>query len=123
MKKILLVLVVVGLGWAVWHYVVNSEGETPYWEKIKDTVKQDDKKTETKDDTNTEDSAAGTVWMGRLEKSSDPKRGNYMLTLQDSDRVVFINTSRDYSAFEGKDVKVQVDGDFSGFSLLDIQAQ
>ena len=124
MKKILIGLLVVGLGWLGWNFV-NSEGEVPYWENIKDTV-QDDGKNETKDEdknNDTEETMDGTVWLGKLEKSSDTKRGSLMLIMQDSDRTVFINTSRDYSALIGKDVKVTIDGDFSGFTLLNIESQ
>ncbi len=60
---------------------------------------------------------------GELQNSSDPKRGNLMLLLQDSDRIIYLHTSRDYSALVGKQVQVMIDGSLDDFRLVDIVEQ
>jgi hypothetical protein len=58
---------------------------------------------------------------GELQASNDKRRGNLMLLLKDSDRIIYLNTSRDFSQFIGKDVAVSIEGSLDDFRLLDIQ--
>ena len=63
----------------------------------------------------------GNVWYGMLRQSNDPKRGNLMLELNDSDRTIYINSARDWSSLIDKEVAVHFEGDENGFSLIDIK--
>jgi hypothetical protein len=46
-----------------------------------------------------------------------------MLLLSDSDRIIYLYTSRDYSALLGKNVMVTIDGSLDDFRLVDIKEQ
>ncbi len=59
-----------------------------------------------------------SVWQGILKSSDNSARGNYMLILDKS--LVYINTSRDYSALVGKQVNVRYSGSLESFKLEDI---
>jgi len=63
------------------------------------------------------------VWLGELRISNDKSRGNLMLMLEDSDRIIYINTSRDYNSLMGKSVAVTYEGSLDSFTLIDIQEQ
>ena len=63
----------------------------------------------------------GNVLEGTLKVSNDSTRGNLMLELLNSDRVIYLRTSRDFSSLVGKDVAVTIDGTMEKFSLIDIQ--
>jgi hypothetical protein len=58
---------------------------------------------------------------GELRDSSDKRRGNLMLLLKDSDRIIYLNTSRDFSQLIGKQVSVSIEGSLDDFRLLDIK--
>lgn len=58
---------------------------------------------------------------GELKNSSDKRRGNYMLLLQNSDRIIYLNTSRDYSSLVGKSVRADIEGSMDDFRLVDIK--
>lgn len=75
------------------------------------------------DDDNSNRQEPENTFEGTLKVSNDKKRGNIMLELADSDRVIYMSTSRDFSAFYGKEVVVSIDGDLNGFKLLDIKAK
>jgi hypothetical protein len=60
---------------------------------------------------------------GELQVSNDTKRGNLMLLLKDSDKVIYLNTSRDFSSLTGKQVIVTIDGSQDDFRLVDIKAK
>jgi uncharacterized protein YpmB len=61
------------------------------------------------------------VLEGTLKTSTDSARGNLMLELLNSDRIIYLRTSRDFSSFVGKDVAVTIDGTIDKFTLVDIQ--
>lgn len=67
------------------------------------------------------DTVKGNVLEGTLKTSNDPARGNLMLELLNSDQVIYLRTSRDFSSLIGKDVAVTIDGTMEKFSLIDIQ--
>lgn len=86
--------------------------------------------TNTPDDSESSDSNNGSVveeipnsLRGELNASNDKNRGNLMLLLADSDRIIYLNTSRDYSALIGKNVVVMIDGSMDDFLLVDIKEQ
>ncbi len=60
---------------------------------------------------------------GELLNSNDKRRGNLMLLLKDSDRIIYLNTSRDFSSLIGKQVSVSIEGSLDDFRLLDITEQ
>ena len=60
---------------------------------------------------------------GQLQKSNDSRKGNLMLKLADSERTIYLNTSRDFSSLVGKDVVVTIDGSLDDFRLVDIKAK
>src|SRR3989338_1621408 len=57
---------------------------------------------------------------GVLRTSNDKSRGNLMLEVDDSDRIVYLTTSKDYSSLVGKSVKVDIEGDVNSFSIINI---
>lgn len=60
---------------------------------------------------------------GQLKVSNDSNRGNLMLLLKDSDRIIYLYSSRDYSSLIGKNVLVTIDGSLDDFRLVDIKEQ
>ena len=60
----------------------------------------------------------GNAWEGSLKLSDNPAKGN--LLLMTKDRVIYIRTSRDYSALVDKEVKVTYEGTLESFRLGDI---
>jgi len=60
---------------------------------------------------------------GTLQNSNDKNRGNLMLLLTDSDRVVYFTTARDFSKLVGEEVVLTIDGTLDSFTLLDIEAK
>jgi hypothetical protein len=59
---------------------------------------------------------------GELQRSNDSRRGNLMLLLDEEDRIIYLNTSRDYSDLIGKHVQVNIEGSLDDFRLVDIIA-
>lgn len=55
---------------------------------------------------------------GTLKISDNLKRGNLMLVTKD--RVIYLFTSRDYSALVNKEVKIKINGTLENFRLIDI---
>jgi|GEM_PF-3931907 len=60
---------------------------------------------------------------GELKASNDRKRGNLMLLLNDSDRIIYLNTSRDFGSLVGKQVTVTIEGSLDDFVLQDIKVK
>lgn len=58
---------------------------------------------------------------GELQESNDSRRGNLMLLLDDEDRLIYFNTSRDYSDLVGEHVQVTIEGSLDDFRLIDIK--
>jgi hypothetical protein len=65
--------------------------------------------------------ATGSTWQGTLQKSDNSAKGNYMLSV--NSHIIYLNTSRDYSALVGKPVNVTYNGTLTSFGLVDITAQ
>ncbi|MBI4276291.1 hypothetical protein HY629_00430 [Candidatus Uhrbacteria bacterium] len=80
-------------------------------------------KNENKADESAPDTESGNTLRGVLRASNDRTRGNLMLELADSDKVIYLRSSRDFSALYNKEVAVIIDGDLNEFTLLDIKAQ
>src|SRR3989344_6802900 len=59
------------------------------------------------------------VLEGTLKISDDLKRGNLMLVA--SERIIYLFTSRDYSALLDKKVRLEIEGTLENFSLVDIK--
>lgn len=72
---------------------------------------------------NNDSTQAGNTLEGTLRASNDKKRGNLMLELSDSDRIIYMTSSRDFTEFYNKDVTIEIEGDLSGFRLIDIKAR
>lgn len=68
-----------------------------------------------------EETSMDKVWEGTLTVSDNQAKGNLKLTTKD--RVIYIKTSRDYSALIGKQVKVSYEGTLESFRLGDIVAK
>lgn len=60
------------------------------------------------------------VWTGALKISDNSKKGNLMLATKD--HVIYIKTSRDFSALVGKNVMVTYEGTMDNFVLGSISA-
>lgn len=58
---------------------------------------------------------------GTLKKTDDVERGNLMLVMPN--RVLYINTTRDFDSLIGKEVVMKIEGDFQNFRLISIQAK
>lgn len=66
---------------------------------------------------------AGNYLEGTLRISNDNARGNLMVELMNSDRIIYLRTGRDFSGLLNTDVSVQIEGTIDRFSLIDIQPQ
>jgi hypothetical protein len=116
-KNILLFLVLLGAGLAVWFFVKPSSTKAPANEDTQQSQEQGNK------DGDTVVEEIPNALEGELKASNDKRRGNLMLLLKDSDRVIYLNTSRDFSQLIGKQVSVSIEGSLDDFRLLDIKAQ
>lgn len=68
--------------------------------------------------TTTPTATSNVQFSGMLKTSQDASKGNYMVT---SDRgIIYLQTSRDLSAWTGKNVIVNAAGNISQFSITDI---
>jgi hypothetical protein len=59
--------------------------------------------------------------VGELMASNDKKKGNLMIKLDGTGRIIYLNTSRDFSSLIGKHVQVSIEGSTDDFRLLDIK--
>ena len=91
------------------------------WNKQQSSVEE--QKQESQQAQQNQQEQEGNVWYGDLKKSNDISRGNLMLFVKDSDRVIYIHTSRDYAQLVDKPVKILYDGDLNKFTLIDILAE
>lgn len=109
----IIVLAIIGFAW--WYLSkpaepTNNNQQTPV---------PPSQQTEQEGDTIVEE--VPNAFEGELRQSTDKRRGNLMLLLKDSDRVIYLNTSRDFSQFIGKQVSVSIEGSLDDFRLLDIK--
>ncbi len=65
--------------------------------------------------------SASATWQTTLMASNNTAKGNYMITV--SGHVIYLNTSRDYSALVGKPVNISYTGGLASFTLDNITAQ
>ena len=114
-KNILLFLVLVAVGLGVWFFVRPEKSEAPTNENAQQSQQQGNGNAVVEEVPN--------ALQGELQASNDKRRGNLMLLLKDSDRVIYLNTSRDFSSLIGKQVLVSIEGSLDDFRLLDIKAQ
>jgi hypothetical protein len=128
MNKILTILVVILLVVAgVWYFRNDDTSQTPGPQE----QEQDQNGSNQSEDSSQDDTPSGDIiteeipngLKGQLQVSNDKRRGNLMLLLDDSDRIIYLNTSRDFSSLIGKEVVVSIEGSLDDFRLLDIQAQ
>jgi hypothetical protein len=116
MKKIIILLFAVAVGLGAYWFFSMSDDQAP----TQDTQQNE---TETKNDEQTKVEEVPNALEGELKVSTDKKRGNYMLLLNDSDRIIYLNTSRDFSSLVGKQVLISIDGSLDDFRLIDIKAK
>lgn len=60
--------------------------------------------------------------IGVLKVSDDMEKGNMMLVPSEGN-IIYLNTTRDFNALIGKEVKVTIDGNLKNFQLVDIVAK
>jgi cytoskeletal protein RodZ len=139
MKKIFIWIVVVVLlviaGWwfflRVDHYTIEEQTgqitNPPPPANSNNNTSSDSEADSSSDASDTPDTSdisdSDNTWIGTLHISDDASKGNLMLNLDDSDTVVYIRTSRDFSALIGKDVNVTYEGTLENFKLVDIVAK
>lgn len=58
---------------------------------------------------------------GVLRKSDKASRGNLMLELSNSDKIIYLHTSRDYSNLIDQEVNVIIDGTLESFVIINIE--
>jgi hypothetical protein len=113
---ILLVVALVACGWLLWG---RDDGET-------DSSTGGSSNSSQNQQGGNGDTAVEEVpnaLEGELRVSTDKRRGNLMLLMNDSDRIIYLNTSRDFSALVGKQVSVSIEGSLDDFRLIDIKAK
>jgi len=59
---------------------------------------------------------------GLLQNSDDSARGNLML-VKNTGKKIYIDTARDFSSLEGREVIVRIDGTLESFILKDIESK
>lgn len=129
MKKLLLFLVVVLIVVAGVWYFKQDNGQPQ--DETNNTTGQNSGSNSSSNSSNSSSSSSsdeedttvmeiGNTLSGELKASNDTKRGNLMLMLTDSDRVIYLHTSRDYTALIDKEVVVTIDGSLDDFRLVDI---
>lgn len=114
-KYIIIIFVLVLIGFGVW-YFKKPATDTP---DTSDRLVPPTQQTEQEGGTVVEE--VPNAFEGELKTSNDNRRGNLMLLLKDSDRIIYLNTSRDFSSLVGKQVSVSIEGSLDDFRLLDIK--
>jgi hypothetical protein len=114
-KYIIAILVLAAAGYGVWHF---SRSKAPS-DDVNDRMVPPTQQTDGEGETIVEE--VPNALEGELKESNDKRRGNLMLMLKDSDRIIYLNTSRDFSQFIGKQVSVSIEGSLDDFRLLDIK--
>lgn len=108
-----IVIVVLGLaGWIIGHKLADKK-----------TAGTGDQAAADQSQTENQAVIPENAWLGTLRESDSKSRGNLMLEWQTGKPPVYINTSRDFSQFIGREVIVTFEGDQKEFRLLDIQAK
>ena len=102
------VLVVVGF------LIYKKQAQAPTINNNKNTPNQS---------TDAKPGQSGNYLEGTLRISNDNTRGNLMVELMNSDRIIYLRTSRDFSGLINQNVSVQIEGTIDRFSLIDIQPQ
>jgi len=117
------ILIVAAIG-VYWYFGMKEPGQTQQEQsKNQQPTKQIQQSQETPEDETTKVEEVPNALEGELKISNDKKRGNYMLLLNDSDRIIYLNTGRDYSDLVGKQVSVAIEGSLDDFRLVDIKVK
>lgn len=115
MRKLIWIIVIVAVvGGLVWFKNQSSKPATEENNEIENQLPADE-------DNNIQPSEDQAALEGVLETSNDLSRGNLMLLLLNSDRIIYFKTSRDFSALIGKSVVVKIEGTLDSFRLIDIE--
>lgn len=120
-KNIILILILAVVGFAAW--AMFNSGNTEEAGKSDTNSPENTQAVPSEGDSEVMVEEVPNGFEGELKASSDKRRGNLMLLLKDSDRIIYLNTSRDYSSLIGKQVKVDIEGSLDDFRLVDIKAQ
>lgn len=113
-KKILVIIAVVVILIVVGFMIVQSK---------KKQTEGPAKKIDQNNQQQSQEQVSGNFLEGTLKISNDQSRGNLMLELMNSDRIIYLRTSRDFSGLLNQLVAVQIEGTIDYFSLIDIQPQ
>jgi hypothetical protein len=122
---ILVILVAVGI--AVWYFGNPKDSGPSESSKFNGSSNQQAPTSPNSDDSSSEDDTPATVeevpnaLVGELLASDDKKKGNLRIRLADSGRIIYLNTSRDFTALIGKQVQASIEGSIDDFRLLDIK--
>jgi hypothetical protein len=111
---IVLILIIGG----VWYFGIKEKTPESAEQEDKSLIKNNIGQDNTSEVT-TEEIPNSLV--GELKVSNDKRRGNLMLLLENSDRIIYLNTSRDFSSLVGEQVIVTIDGSLDDFRLVDIK--
>ncbi len=114
-KSLYIIAILVVLAGGYWYFVMDKDNKGTN----EDQGKQD--QSQNKDETITKE--LPNALEGELNVSNDKRRGNLMILLNDSDRIIYLNTSRDFSSLIGKQVSATIDGTLDDFMLVDIKAK
>ncbi len=121
MNKLFWIIVVLAIGVAAWLMFGNNNPDKDNSPSNSQQQNQSDTNDQSQNTTApTDQNQEDNVWYGILKPSNDSTRGNLMLEVSDSDRIIYIHTARDFSTLYGKSVKVNFEGDLTGFRLIDI---
>lgn len=98
-------------------------------QRLKETPNIDSSKNqETKQDSNQpqnnqQPGSTDNILRGVLKSSNDKTKGNLMLLLADSDRIIYLHTARNYNDLIETPVIVTIDGDLTNFTLVKIESE
>jgi hypothetical protein len=120
-KHIISLIVLVALGAGVWYFGMKDDEPASTNNPTNNTQNSENNSNSSEQPEVVSEVPNGFV--GELRVSSDKKRGNLMLMLKDSDRIIYLNTSRDFSSLIGKQVRVTIEGSLDDFRLIDIKAE
>src|SRR3989338_7123255 len=118
MKKLFYLVVALVIVGGVYWYMSNDSGQPAGNNEEEEEEQEEQVKPNPSPADNVEE---GNELQGTLKASNDNKRGNIILEVSDSDRVIYMTTSRDFSNLYEKEVVVTIDGDLTGFTLVDIK--
>jgi hypothetical protein len=117
-KNIIIALVLLAAAWAIWSFTGKSA------DSQKGNGGPEEQSTQNSQPSGQEQvQEVPNALEGELKVSNDKKRGNLMLLLANSDRIIYLNTSRDFGSLIGKQVIVSIEGSLDDFALQDIKVK